>query len=117
MATAIDDGIEIENVGPNRQLSLPYLLEGGVVVLTGPNDTGKSEALRAVSRVAGADEKLTRTFGVASMGHVEMARLWRFAPSGHPLFDDRLPLFEEFMSRFNSLGGMTPAVSKAIGWE
>ena len=52
---------------------------------------------------------------IDEMSQVQMASLWRFAPSGHPYFDKRLPLFEYFQARFKSLGGMTPAVSKSIG--
>lgn len=46
----------------------------------------------------------------------EMAFLLRFAPSGHPYFDNRLPLHQIFSKRFEELGGMTPAISKEIGW-
>jgi len=46
----------------------------------------------------------------------QMARLWRFAPSGHPYFDSSLPLFDYFINRFFELGGMTPSISKRIGW-
>ena len=53
---------------------------------------------------------------IDTMSHVEMATLHRFAPSGHPLFDTTLPLNEHFQERFERLGGMTPAISKAIGW-
>lgn len=54
---------------------------------------------------------------IAEMPHIEMARLVRFAPSGHPVFDTRYPLHEQFEARFKSFGGMTPDVSKTIGWE
>lgn len=50
------------------------------------------------------------------MGHKEMARLWRFAPAGHPCFDKTLPLSKRFEKRFKKLGGFTPAISKGIGW-
>ncbi len=53
---------------------------------------------------------------INGMSHLEMAGLWRNAESGHPYFDNRLPLFEVFKKRFMELGGMTPGVSKAIGW-
>ena len=53
---------------------------------------------------------------IDTMSHREMAVLWRFSPSGHPLFDIRLPLFEKFKKRFEELGGMTPEISKSIGW-
>lgn len=53
---------------------------------------------------------------IDNMSHAEMARLWRFAPIGHPVFSVELPLFEYFKERFISLGGMTPQISKEIGW-
>lgn len=53
---------------------------------------------------------------IDAMSHEEMARLWRTAPVGHPIFDNTLPLFKYFKDRFDSLGGMTPAISKRIGW-
>lgn len=52
---------------------------------------------------------------IDDMSQTEMARLWRFAPSGHPFFDSDLPLFEHFQRRFTSLGGFTPTISKRIG--
>jgi hypothetical protein len=54
---------------------------------------------------------------ISRMSHEEMARSIRFAPSGDPLFDDRLPLYEIFSKRFNELGGWTPELSKRIGWS
>ena len=53
---------------------------------------------------------------IDGMTHVEMARLWRFAPSGHPCFDKRLSLSTRFEKRFKELGGMTSAISKQIEW-
>jgi len=53
---------------------------------------------------------------IDKMTQVEMARLQRFAPSGHPVFDSTLPLYERFKARFKELGGFTPAISKQIGW-
>lgn len=52
---------------------------------------------------------------IDEMSQFEMARLWRYAPSGHVYFDDRLPLFERFEKRFAELGGMTPSISKQLG--
>ena len=52
---------------------------------------------------------------IDGMTQLEMARLWRFAPSGHPYFDSRLPLHDYFAKRFAKLGGMTPTISKQIG--
>ena len=50
------------------------------------------------------------------MDHVQLAKLWRYAPSGHPVFDRTLPLYEHFRARFEAMGGMTPEISKWIGW-
>jgi hypothetical protein len=44
------------------------------------------------------------------------ARLYRFAHIGHIYFTDKT-LFKEFKNHFQSLGGMTPEISKKIGWE
>ena len=54
---------------------------------------------------------------INNMSHTDMAKLWRFAPVGHPYFDDRLPYHKIFFDRFNELGGFTPKISKEIGWE
>jgi hypothetical protein len=51
------------------------------------------------------------------LSHIEMARLWRFAPSGHPYFIAGRKESEYFATRFKELGGMTPAISKQIGWD
>jgi hypothetical protein len=53
---------------------------------------------------------------IDNMTQLEMARLWRFAPSGDIYFDDRLPFFDRFNKRFRELGGMSPEISKSIGW-
>lgn len=53
---------------------------------------------------------------IMAMNQMDMAKMWRFAPSGDPIFDCQYDLFEIFQKRFRELGGMTPALSKAIGW-
>lgn len=53
---------------------------------------------------------------INNMSQTEMARLWRFAPSGHPYFDSTKPFFKIFKERFDNFGGFTPAISKTIGW-
>jgi len=53
---------------------------------------------------------------IDSMSQIELARLWRFAPPGHPYFNGDLPLYVYFRDRFHELGGMTPEISKEIGW-
>jgi hypothetical protein len=54
---------------------------------------------------------------IEAMSREEMGRLWRFASTGHPVFDPRLPLYAIFEKRFKELGGMTLVISKRIGWE
>lgn len=53
---------------------------------------------------------------INQMCHCEMAKLWRFAPAGHPYFDGDLPYYAVFKKRFDALGGMTVAMSKSLGW-
>ena len=51
---------------------------------------------------------------IDKLSQQEMARLWRFAPSGHPYFRNDIPeLHEHFKARFK---GFTPEISKKIGW-
>ena len=63
---------------------------------------------------SGADiEKMKRDIDV--MTQEDMARLWRFAPAGHPYFRNDLPeVYDYFKARFT---GFTPEISKKIGWE
>lgn len=53
---------------------------------------------------------------INNMSHEEIAKLWRFTPSGHPYFDCSLPYYEAVEKRFKKFGGMTTEVSKNIGW-
>lgn len=53
---------------------------------------------------------------ISKMERHEMADLRRHAPIGHPIFRSDLPLNALFEKRFRELGGMTPAISKDIGW-
>ena len=54
---------------------------------------------------------------IDAMSQEDMARLWRFAPAGHPYFVSGSELSEYFAKVFKEKGGMTPAVSKRIGWN
>ena len=56
--------ITIENGGPIERLVIP--VQPGVIVLRAPNDTGKSQALEAVSKIAGGAANLTKRDGAAS---------------------------------------------------
>ena len=53
---------------------------------------------------------------IDGMSQTDMARLWRFTPSGHPYFRADLPLANYFDVRFKKLGGFTSSISKEIGW-
>ena len=53
---------------------------------------------------------------INALSQVEMARLWRFSPSGHIYFDMNEPYYDIFKARFHELGGFTPEISKEIGW-
>ena len=55
---------------------------------------------------------------IRTMSHLDMAYMWRFTPSGHPYFNTEYPLLtNEFAKRWELFGGMTPAISKKIGWD
>lgn len=44
-----------------------------------------------------------------------MARLWRFADSGHPLLSGETG--DYFKKRFfDDLGGFSPEISRSLGW-
>jgi hypothetical protein len=62
-----------------------------------------------------ADVEIKEINKINQMSQIEMARLWRFAPSGHPYFDLSKPYFKIVKKRFEELGGFIPAISKAIG--
>ena len=53
---------------------------------------------------------------ISTMDQVYMAKLVRFAAAGHPVFYGPNDLSKAFFDRFDSLGGMTPSISKMIGW-
>lgn len=52
---------------------------------------------------------------IDAMSREEMARAWRFAPLGDPLFFDDTG--EYFAERFEKLGGFSPEISKRIDKE
>ena len=53
---------------------------------------------------------------IDAMGQTDMARVIRFTHIGQwPFNDDETGAY--FLERFNELGGMTPEVSKLIGWD
>ncbi len=52
---------------------------------------------------------------IDGMSQYQMARQVRFSPAGDPLMCGELGNY--FMARFKELGGMTPEISKQLGWE
>lgn len=61
------------------------------------------------------DEEKKTIETINQMSQIEMASLWRHAPSGHPYFDKTKPYYEVFVKRFKKFGGFTPIISKKIG--
>lgn len=63
---------------------------------------------------------------VQTASHIQLAHWYRFLPSpgiqaaGDPSFEETLEREAKIMAlirvRLNELGGITPAISKAIGW-
>jgi len=54
---------------------------------------------------------------IDKMTQMEMARLYRFAKPGHPYFVYGTPVAIYFNEVFEKRGGITPEVSKLMGWE
>ena len=54
---------------------------------------------------------------ISQMSQLEMARIWRFSPPGCIYFNEELPYYDMFVARFKKLGGMTPEISKRLGWD
>jgi len=54
---------------------------------------------------------------IDGMGQLECATLLRFTKAGHPIFRSDLPLYKYFQEHFKAVGGMTPEVSKQMGWD
>lgn len=47
--------------------------------------------------------------------HLACVRSLRFLPAGHPIFVEP-ELADHFKARLDHFGGVTPVVSKTIGW-
>jgi len=58
------ESITIEDAGPIRKLTIP--VQPGIIVFRAPNDTGKSQALEAVSKLVGGSANLTKRDGTAA---------------------------------------------------
>lgn len=63
------------------------------------------------------EEVVAEKAKIDALSHLEMAKLYRFAPSGHPYFDSAMVVSQYFFGRWVRLGGMTPELSKQIGWQ
>ena len=59
------------------------------------------------------DEKIKKE--IDAMSQFEMARRWRFAKSGDKIFQGETG--EYFAKVFKEKGGMTPEISKRLGWD
>ena len=53
---------------------------------------------------------------INNMDHFDVVRLWRFGGSEHIYFQTPV-LFEALKVRLNYFGGITPAISKSVGWN
>jgi hypothetical protein len=53
---------------------------------------------------------------IEAMSQMEMAKLYRFAPAGHPVFDSGNDLYDFFIDSFKRKGGITSEISKTLGW-
>ena len=52
---------------------------------------------------------------IDSMSREQMARAWRFAPIGDPMFQGEAG--DYFEKRFKEAGAFSPDISKKIGWD
>jgi hypothetical protein len=53
---------------------------------------------------------------LSAMSQFDLAYLWRFSPAGTSCFS--VPeIYEHFKKVFAEKGGMTPEISKDIGWD
>jgi len=58
------------------------------------------------------DEKLKAE--IDAMSQYQMCYAWRFAKSGDPRFQGEVG--DYFAVKFKEKGGMTPEISKSLGW-
>jgi hypothetical protein len=49
---------------------------------------------------------------IDALSQYDMARMWRFAPTGHPFFQP--PLGKYFEDKFHEKGGFNPSISKVL---
>jgi hypothetical protein len=52
---------------------------------------------------------------IKRLSHIELAKLWRSTPIGHPYLNQKLPIFPVFKERFfDHFGGFTPKISEFL---
>ena len=65
-----------------------------------------------------AEEKQEWMEKIDKMTQIQMAYMRRFTSAGHPVFStENLSLYNYFNKKFKESGGMTPTISKLIGWR
>lgn len=53
---------------------------------------------------------------IDKLSHYDLVAKVRFAPPGDPIF--KIPeLSDHFFKRLNEFGGITPEISKEVGWQ
>lgn len=61
------------------------------------------------------DEEIAKAKNeIDEASHFQLARAWRFAGDDCNWFSPEV--FPHYQARFNTFGGMTPQISKQIGW-
>lgn len=66
----MSETIKLQNAGPVENLTIPIQDGGRITIIKGMNDSGKSESLKALSRLAGGNEKISKRHG-SPRGFVE----------------------------------------------
>lgn len=73
---------------------------------------GAGDMIEAYGKMFDITEDVKNT--IDGMGQYELACMLRFAPAGAPLMCGENG--DYLLARFKALGGMTPGISKGIGW-
>lgn len=68
---ATTESIEVRDLGPVERVSIPLPEGGGITVLRGRNDCGKSLTLAAAQKLAGSEHKIGRRDGAEDPGSIE----------------------------------------------
>lgn len=65
------DTIEITNNGPVERITIPVPIGGGITLLRGGNDTGKSLTLEAIQKLLGGKQSVSQREGADERGCIE----------------------------------------------